>query len=822
MTDQREVAPTTQFNEPCVDVAVALPVDGTFTYTVPVALKDTVSAGKRVLVPFGKRRVTGFVIGECRSDERYQIKPVLDVIDDDPLFTPAMMAFFRWVADYYMYPLGEVIKQALPTGMVTSERTKLAITEAGLGAVKTGPAGKAEMAVLASLTEGPQFRQQLKKRLGREVPYALMHRLVHKGWIEKETVLKGGSPRTRFVRFVSATSKELPRDRFYERRREIMDIIAASGEMPLAAVKERVPASTGYLNYLSKNAYVTVTKKRVFRDPFGRPILPDTRPVLTPEQDTAVKQIAAALGSGFKTFLLSGVTGSGKTEIYLRIAELGMEMGVGVLVLVPEIALISQTVDRFRARFGDRVAVLHSGLSAGEKYDQWVQIRTGRFPVVIGARSAIFAPLRQAGVIIVDEEHDNSYKQESRLRYNARDIAVVRGKMGGGVVVLGSATPSLQSSFNVDQGRFEELTLTKRINQRPLPEISVVDLSTHRDERGWRRFLSPELKASLEHTLARGEQALLFLNRRGYANFPVCRNCGDPLVCRHCDITLTLHKKDNAFRCHFCGFSKAATASCESCGFPDLSVLGLGTEKIEEVIKTLFPDKRVARLDRDTTARKGTLLKTLKAIRNRTVDVLIGTQMVAKGHDFPHITLVGILCADLSLGFPDFRASEHTFQLLAQVAGRAGRGDQPGKVILQTYNPDHFSIQAARVQDYRRFYDAEIRFRRALTYPPVSRIIQLRIFGKNKKRVEQHAGLVGNLCRQLQRRPPVSRATIDILGPVEAPLPRLSGQYRWQILLKGCQASVLHGLVREIVTHESLKDGGGSSLVVDVDPVFML
>jgi primosomal protein N' (replication factor Y) len=431
-----------------------------------------------------------------------------------------------------------------------------------------------------------------------------------------------------------------------------------------------------------------------------------------------------------------------------------LKRGRSVLVLVPEIALITQMERRFRARFGECISVLHSALSAGERYDQWTRIVQGDVTVAIGARSAIFAPFNDIGVIIVDEEHDSSYKQDGKLRYNARDLAVVRAKQNKCMALLGSATPSIQSYYNVATKKFSELTLKKRVEQRPLPKISIVDLRQNRDARGTRRFITTELRQSMAEALDRGEQVLLFLNRRGYASFPVCGVCGQAMRCKHCDISLTLHQRANAYRCHYCGFSRAAASSCDYCGSAKIKHLGLGTEKLQDMVAKIFPKARIARMDRDTTTRKGSILKLLKGLRNKTTDVLVGTQMVAKGHDFPNITLVGIICADLSLSFPDFRAGERTFQLLAQVAGRAGRGDRPGRVILQTYNPEHFSISAAREQDFISFYHQEIGFRKALNYPPFSRIIQFKISGKDPEKTKSHSRLLGELCRALKKRMP--------------------------------------------------------------------
>ena len=548
--------------------------------------------------------------------------------------------------------------------------------------------------------------------------------------------------------FVSLVHSAIPEDRFFAARKQILDLIGAHGDISLKALKKALPGHTGYLNFLKTGGYIAFTSKQVYREPvFGEAVEPDQPPELTPAQQQVVTTVLESIGRKFITYLLAGVTGSGKTEVYMHLAAEVIKTGRTVLVLVPEIALISQTERRFRSRFGDCIAVLHSGISTGERYDQWRKNHGPmRFPIVIGARSAIFSPLTNIGLIVVDEEHDTSYKQDGGLRYNAKDLAVVRAKFNDGIAILGSATPSLQSIYNVYNGKFCQVNLDQRIRQMPMPKVEVVDLRKNRDSTGLARFITPRLHAAMRETLQRGDQILLFLNRRGYASFPVCAACGESLRCKNCDITLTLHRQINAYRCHYCGYTMAATTPCPTCGSSKIKHMGLGTEKLEEWIRFLFPKARIARMDMDTTRRKGSMLKILKDLKNHAIDILIGTQMVAKGHDFPGITLVGIVCADLSLSFPDFRAGERTFQLLTQVAGRAGRGTIPGRVVMQTYNPDHFSILAAMNHDFKAFYDAEITFRKALNYPPLSRMIQLKLSGKDKEEIGNLACDLGKLA----------------------------------------------------------------------------
>ncbi len=807
----------------CIEVAVALPVYQTFTYSVPEHCLAVIAAGKRVLVPFGRRRVTGYVFGQSPVLDNREIKAILDVLDEQPLFPQSMIPFFRWIADYYKYPIGEVVKNALPGGLSVYDHALLAITDLGHSALVHRQLTPIAIKVLSQLQAEPCRLKDLHKKIAQKIPGALVYNYEQNGWITRKWELSGAKAKARLERFVRLVDNPPSGERLSKPRRKILDILEAEGEIALDTLKVSVPTAAALIKPLESAGYLSIDYRRVYRDPFGESIKPDTALNLNPEQKNVVDHTLGHLNKGYKPFLLRGVTGSGKTEVYMQVAAEILSQGRCVLVLVPEIALITQMERRFRARFGECVGVLHSGLSTGERYDQWTRILRGHATVAIGARSAIFAPFDNLGVIIVDEEHDSSYKQEGKLRYNARDLAVVRAKQNDCIVLLGSATPSMQSYYNVTIKKFSELTLEKRVEQRPLPEIRIVDLRQIRDARGIQRFIAPELLLAMKETLERGEQALLFLNRRGYASFPVCGACGQPMRCKHCDISLTLHLRSNAYRCHYCGYSRSAASTCDSCGSNKIKHLGLGTEKLEAMLTSLFRQARIARMDRDTTARKGSILKLLKGLRNQTIDILVGTQMVAKGHDFPNITLVGIICADLSLSFPDFRAGETTFQLLAQVAGRAGRGDRPGQVILQTYNPEHFCIATARNQDFNAFYQQEIGFRKALNYPPFSRMIQLKIAGKDPQDTEKQARLLGGCCRDLQASNAGHFQSLEIMGPIEASLTRIAGRYRWQILLKAVNAKALHHFIKQLMSqYPAIFNHRAVQVAVDVDPVFLM
>ncbi|MDP4979085.1 MAG: primosomal protein N', partial [Desulfobacterales bacterium] len=648
-----------------IEVAAALPVYQTFTYSLPDGLIGLATPGMRVLVPFGRRRVTGYVLGFHRPPQQIEIKSVLDLLDDTTLFPETMVPFFRWIADYYIHPIGEVIKCALPGGLNSYDFATMSITDAGRRALQT-KTSEIEAQVLKLVEHGNRRLTDIGSALKGRVPYAVFDTLKKRGWVSIGRELRGDRIRPRNEVFVAPAPAAPDPGPLAGQRKKIWECVTAVGDISIRNMQTDLRTTRTTINAMVESGYLSLSSRPVYRDPFGDAVSPDFPLVLNSDQHAVVNKVADCLGQGFAAFLLAGVTGSGKTEVYLQLAAAVIGRGYPVLILIPEIALISQTERRFRARFGERVAVLHSGLTAGQRYDQWLRIRRGEVQIAIGARSAVFAPFQRIGLIVVDEEHDTSYKQEGSLRYNACDLAVVRAKLDKGVVLLGSATPSIQSSYNASQKKYVELTLGKRVEERSLPEITVVDLRKTRDLRGSGRFITAELHQAMTDSLARGEQVLLFLNRRGFASFPVCRDCGESIKCKNCDISLTLHRQANAFKCHYCGFMRPATTVCDKCGSAHIKNLGLGTEKVESFVTELFPAARVARMDRDTTSRRGSIVRILKDLRHRRIDILIGTQMVAKGHDFPLITLVGILCADLSMSFPDFRAGERTFQLLAQ------------------------------------------------------------------------------------------------------------------------------------------------------------
>lgn len=800
-----------------IEVAVALPVNRTFVYRIPDKFRADACPGMRVLVPFGRRRITGYILAEKEESGPYQTKDVLELLDDHPLFPESDIAFFKWVAAYYIYPLGDTIKAAMPAGLSCMDVSCAFVTIKGAQALDAGDLSHEEAVVLGMAAEkdGISF-----KSLARRDPAgaAVLRRLEKKDLVQVIAVLQKETAGIKTEKFISLPAQPpTGQIRMSAKRQKILSIVREAGEISLTGLKRHVPTAPNLITPLAQAGWLNVVGRRVFRDPFGYPVTPDTPPELTDEQAGVVKEIQGRADL-FSPCLLVGVTGSGKTEVYMRLVADAVEKGRGAIVLVPEIALISQTERRFRARFGEKIAVIHSMLSQGERLDQWRKISLGKINIVIGARSAIFAPIREIGIIIVDEEHDCSYKQESGLRYNARDLAVVRAKLHNCPVVLGSATPSVQSCRNAAAEKFIKLELTRRVNSQTLPDITLVDMKKYQGTWGTDSIITPELGRAIRSCLEKGNQALIFLNRRGFSTFPICGSCGKTLGCPHCDVTMTFHKGADHYKCHLCGHLFASDVRCPDCGNGKIRNLGFGTEKIEAMLKTLFPDARVARMDQDSTAKKGSTLAILRQIRNRTVDIIVGTQMLAKGHDFPAITLVGVICADLSLSLPDFRASERTFQLLAQVAGRAGRGKEPGRVIMQTFNPDHFTIKAARNQDYLEFFNQETPFRKALMYPPFSRMIQIKISGKNADKTKDHARLAADILDRLNTLEPKAQ----ILGPIEAAIQKISARYRWQILIKGVSAGNLSRMVSAMVRDPAIQKVTSVSIAVDVDPYSLL
>lgn len=752
-------------------VVVPAPLKEPLIYSVPESLETLIEPGSRVLIPLQKRTITGVVLGFVAEHPLVQTKPIMASLDDQPIFDRHLLKLSNWISQYYLASPGEVIATMLPS---KSRR-------------------QSQKTITLKRVESP-----VADGLGQKVLHELQQ---HKGKMAFKTLTAKIPGRTL--------------DRVLVRL-ESLGVIAIDDHLPMQKHRksERFSAKS--------------------REPNRAP----ARFELTAEQGDALGAIESRIKvGGFETFLLYGVTGSGKTEVYIRAMERTKELGRRSLILTPEISLTPQLLDRLNARFPEKVGVLHSALTDAERWAQWQEIARGRVDVVVGARSAVFAPIPDLGLIVVDEEHDSSYKQEEGLRYNGRDVAVVRGKLLDCPVILGSATPALESFHNCRQGRYRLLEITRRVLQRPLPTIETVDLraqfrapdsnpssgestaASGRNERDW-LLVSNVFANALKENLQAGYQTLIFLNRRGFANFLQCTSCGYVWRCPYCSVTLTLHLKLKNISCHHCNYRRPTTEVCPQCNNPTLMGMGSGTERIEQALKRLVPQARVARMDRDTTSKRGSHEELIRHWEKGEIDILVGTQMVTKGHDVSGVTLVGALLADLSLNLPDFRAAERTFQLLSQVAGRSGRGDHPGRVIIQTYAPDHYAIQYLATHDYKGFFDAESEFRRALNYPPFSRLVNLRLDGPKLSEVENKAQMLASQLRQHQARKSKVGEQVEVLGPAAAPIEKLRNRYRWQLLLRGKESSAVLELASK--ARELLPTSRTVRLHIDVDPYSML
>lgn len=804
-----------------VEVAPGLPVFRTFHYRIPEPMKDHLELGMRVVVPFRGRKVTGFSVGLIDSPPQQmeeKLKEVEDLLDEAPVIDPQMLRFYRWISDYYLYPLGEVIKTGLPPGLYLKSEWLVSLTAKGLERLNQGLFEPPQEKIFRALENSG--RTPLKRILSlfpAEASRARLFSWRRQGLVSMESEMTAPGVKPRVETIIEYRGDVPPPEGLPRRRQELLEWLKERRSVSYSELRQRIASPSRKLRWLQSNHFVSVSYREIPRD-ISSPVemKPYPKPNLTPDQEAALEAILKGIESNrFSPFLIHGVTGSGKTELYLRAIEAILPLNKTAIVLVPEISLTPQLLSRFKDRFGESLALLHSGLGQGERQDQWKRVLKGEVKIALGARSAIFAPFKRLGLIVVDEEHDPSYKQEEKLKYHARDLAVVRAKMEEATLILGSATPSLESFYNAQRGTFRLLTLPKRIEGKSLPHVEVVDL---RKEKG---LLSERMKASLEKNLSEKRQSLLFLNRRGFAHFILCPECGFAFKCPNCSVTLTYHLHDRSLRCHYCEYHSPAPRDCPNCLGHQLQGMGVGTERLEKEICSLFPGSRVGRMDRDTTSRKWAHERILAKLESGELDILVGTQMIVKGHDYPNVTFVGVIAADTSLHFPDFRASERTFQLLTQVAGRAGRGDDPGEVIIQTFNPNHYSIQRAREHDFLGFFEEEIRFRRDLEYPPISRLINFRLTGNSQKRTEVMAMEMGRIGRSLLTKG--YGKSIALLGPSLAPFAKMRGKFRWQMLAKGRNSKTLHQFAQELrVRMETKTKGQGVGLDIDVDPVFVL
>jgi primosomal protein N' (replication factor Y) len=795
------------------EVAVPVPLTGALTYEVPAAAARAVAPGVRVRVPVGGRRLVGVVTRLVDAvPEGVQARPLLEVLDPEPVLTPELLALAEFVADYYLAPLGEAVRTMLPSDLEAWGTQRVRLTDRGA----LSPAGGDEGRVIAVLREAGRLRlRDLQERAAVEDLPQLLERLREAGKIAFEGGEARQGARYRQAVELAAGSREelLARCGRSPQGREVVELLAALGRP--ASVEEvtgTIGCTAAVVRRLVKlgvlRAFTEVQRLSLDGQMLGAS--PPAPLRLRPDQDAAVARLTAALDApGYEAFLLAGMTGSGKSEVYLRAARAALDRGRGVLLLVPEIALVPALARSVRERFGEELAVLHSGLAGPQRRQEWERVRGGQARVVLGARSALFAPIANLGLVVVDEEQDPSYKQDSTPRYQGRDLALVRAHRAGAVALLVSATPSLESRYNVEHGKLTPLLLTHRVGQGELPRGILVDL---RQEPGPKRpgevTFSARLREEIAASLAAGEQIVLLRNRRGYSPLLLCRACGEDHRCQSCGLPRTYHRRANRLLCHYCGESSVAPARCPTCGEPALEPIGAGTERVEERFAELWPEAKIAVLDRDTSRRPGGAAAILERLARGEVQVLIGTQMVSKGHHFPRIGLAAVLAADSYLGFPDFRAVERTYTLLTQLAGRAGRGQSAGRVVIQTFHPDHYAIQAALTHDDARFAEEEMRFRRVFHYPPFTRMVHVMV--RDAKRERGWARIV-EIAERLAVHPLAEG--VRVTGPAAAPLERLRNKWRFQLLLRAASGAQVRRLLAAV-----LPEGHPSDLIVDVDP----
>ena len=798
------------------DVSLPVPLDTAFTYRLPETLRRRVHPGCRVLVPFGNRKLTGVVLATHSHPPGVPAKDALRLLDEEPALDEALLNLGRWISNYYCAPLGETLRAMTPLASDVRHGKVYSLTPSGRDTARQLHLTSNEQedpatAILRMLDGRSLSASYLKQKVTRSAD--VLRSLEKKGFVQSEDVaaerdpLRASAARLR-IEFIERGTEKLPKQ-----ERELLAYLELHpGQHNVATLEETIAKASVAARALARRKLARLALEAVSSSA-APPRAPHT---LNPHQQAAYDAIQTGLASRqFQAFLLEGVTGSGKTEIYLNAIEAALSLGRGALLLVPEIALTPAVAGQFHHRFGEKVAILHSAFQDAERAQEWRRIRAGQASVVVATRSGVFAPVQNLGLIIVDEEHDQSYKQQETPRYHGRDVAVVRARDENAVIVLGSATPSLESRYNAERGKYTRLELPARIEQRPMPAVTIIDMRREFLESRKQATFSRALLEAVTERLDNGEQTMLLLNRRGFSNIVACRACGERLQCVNCSVTLTYHRRDRRMLCHYCNYAIAVPDKCAQCTSEYLQFIGVGSERVEQELGAAFPRARIARLDRDTVSGKHDYETILAGFREQRFDILVGTQMIAKGHDIPNVTLVGIVNADVGLGLPDFRAAERTFQLLTQAAGRAGRGETPGIVLIQTINPDHYAIQCAAEQDYEKFYRKEIDFRRMLHYPPFGAMASIVVRSANEEDALTRSAALGRLLSPAPE-------GVRVMGPAPAPVLRVKSEYRYQVLLKTSSRKRLSEMLADVRRFATAEKWGPANLAIDVDPMTLL
>lgn len=808
-----------------VEIAVMAAIRNTLTYLVPDSL--TIQPGQRVQVPLATRKATGIVLRSGSTlPPGIQARPILRVLDDEPVLSMELLDLGLWIADYYVAPIGEVFRAMLPLRSSTRRARTVRLSAVGqqrlqeINQASEEPATPEGDLLNYLAMRGSASVQVLRQRFSEAFLQALKEK-----WVVVEEVERERTQRQVYTVRVAGPVPEKPL-RLSPVAKRILEALGAEGTAAdHRELLQTARADLAALKRLSASGLIELEPSKAERrsalqtqesfPPDDAWVEADSSLVLTSAQSTVLNDLTKQLESGqFQTVLLHGVTGSGKTEVYLRLIARCLEIGRTALALVPEIALTPSVQAQFLARFGPKVALLHSALSENERHEEWWRIRHDEAQVVLGTRSAIFAPLANLGLVIIDEEHDTSYKQEETPRYHGRDVAVVRARLAGALAVLGSATPSLESYWNAREGKYRLALLPERVEGRKLADVEIVDMRQEFRETHTQIPVSRRLHQEIEAQISSQKQTMILLNRRGYSWFLLCRSCGQTQRCVNCSISLTYHRREHRLICHYCGYSAPVPSRCPNCDSEHLHYVGEGTEKVEKKFAELFPGARVARLDRDVARRQGQFQRILDDFRRGKIDLLVGTQLIAKGHDFPGVTLVGVVSADIGLGLPDFRSAERTFQLLTQAAGRAGRGESPGRVLVQTFFPDHYAIRMAAEQNYEAFFDKEMLFRRMMHYPPVTALANVIAQGSKLEQAAQVAKHVGDFLIPLEK----STEDLKILGPTPAPLAKLEGRFRIQFLMKCTSRARLSNILQRLADYTDQQGIPQRSLMIDMDP----